>query len=330
MDLDQPVSKNLLLPEKTNNVWTREGHPDHVREINTLMYEPMTSWNTTEVDEAKNVQVAFHNASVYQKERVTISNHLIALFRHNVSRGESAVRPGSFLPFTFLPETMNVYSAGPMPACRSFTDMTMIVCGMNPGFMFEVGKEVDARSVTDFRRIINLRDKSLEHIIMLLAAEVESGGYGGRLYWDDLSHALALRTLKLAGDIRTTTSHHQMWSQRVLRRILDKMDAELTTDLDLSTLAAESGYSKSHFLRMFQSAMGCAPHQWLIRSRIERAKKLLRESSQSIIDIAAACGFSSHSHLSRTFHKIVGVAPSQYRRVGGIHNRRNHSVRQTN
>jgi AraC family transcriptional regulator len=104
---------------------------------------------------------------------------------------------------------------------------------------------------------------------------------------------------------------------RMLLRVLDRMMAELATDLDLNTLAFESGYSRSHFLRTFRAAMGCSPHQCLTRLRIEQAKTLLREKSFSLIDIALDCGFSSHAHFSNTFRQIVGVTPSEYRRLRG-------------
>jgi AraC family transcriptional regulator len=93
------------------------------------------------------------------------------------------------------------------------------------------------------------------------------------------------------------------------------MELEAAEDLDLHTLARESGYSKSQFLRMFRASMGCSLHQWLIQLRIERAKQMLRRGSIPLIEIAAACGFSSHAHLSKGFRKAVGVAPNQNRRV---------------
>jgi transcriptional regulator GlxA family with amidase domain len=103
--------------------------------------------------------------------------------------------------------------------------------------------------------------------------------------------------------------------RRVLQRVLNRMKADLAADLDLSTLAAESGYSRSHFLRTFRAAMGSSPHQWLTRLRVERAKTILRENSISLIDIALDCGFSSHAHFSNRFRQIVGVTPSDYRRT---------------
>ncbi len=105
--------------------------------------------------------------------------------------------------------------------------------------------------------------------------------------------------------------------RRLLQRVLDRMNVDLAADLDLNTLAAESGYSRSHFLRTFRAVMGCSPHRWLTRLRVEQAKTILREQSISLIDIALACGFSSHAHFSNTFRQIVGVTPSDYRRSHG-------------
>jgi AraC-like DNA-binding protein len=103
--------------------------------------------------------------------------------------------------------------------------------------------------------------------------------------------------------------------RRLLQRVLDRMKADLATNLDLNTLAAESGYSRSHFLRTFRAFVGCSPHQCLTRMRVEKAKHILRKESASLIDIALDCGFSSHAHFSNTFRQIVGLAPSEYRRT---------------
>src|SRR5271167_4486475 len=92
--------------------------------------------------------------------------------------------------------------------------------------------------------------------------------------------------------------------KRWVQRVLDRMKADLATDLDLSRLAAESGYSRSHFLRTFRAAIGCSPHQWLTRLRMDHAKTMLRRDAESLIVIALACGFSSHAHFSNTFRQL--------------------------
>ena len=79
-------------------------------------------------------------------------------------------------------------------------------------------------------------------------------------------------------------------------------------------LAEMAGLSVSHFERRFRLAFGASPRQYLIRVRVERAATMLRESDQSITAIANACGFYDHAHFSRSFRRVMSIAPSAYRR----------------
>ena len=91
--------------------------------------------------------------------------------------------------------------------------------------------------------------------------------------------------------VQTTNATITLPHRRALQRVLDKMKAQVASDLSLETLAAESGYSRSHLLRLFRAVMGRSPHQWLMQLRVEQAKAMLREGSCSLINIATACGF---------------------------------------
>jgi AraC family transcriptional regulator len=233
----------------------------------------------------------------------------------DVWRGESSLSQGRFVDCSFFSGAINLFPAGLIPAWRSSTPAKAIVCALDPMFVKEVGSELDSPAVTEFRLATDLRDPAMQGIIKLLAVEAESGGLSGSLYTDHLAHALALRFLNLSGSMRLAIpSPFGKLPNRVLQRVLDRMKADLAADLDLNTLASESGYSRSHFLRTFRAATGCSPHQWLTRLRIEHAKTMLRENSLSMVHIALACGFSSHGHFSNKFRRIVGVTPSEYRR----------------
>jgi AraC family transcriptional regulator len=98
-----------------------------------------------------------------------------------------------------------------------------------------------------------------------------------------------------------------------MRRVEERM-RDLENDLSLEALAKESGYSPIHFSRMFRAATGHTPHNYVVRLRVERARQLLANSPRSLSEIALECGFSSHSHMTRTFHELVGTTPSTYRR----------------
>ncbi len=58
---------------------------------------------------------------------------------------------------------------------------------------------------------------------------------------------------------------------------------------------------------------GLTPSQFIAKTRIAAASRLLRETDQSVADIALACGFYDHSAFTRTFRAMTGVTPTQFR-----------------
>jgi AraC family transcriptional regulator len=261
------------------------------------------------------VLLELHDASPAVRSDSLSADHIVALFTDHVSRGETAISPSRFVPYSYQPGAINLFPVGPIPACRPITSTKMIVCALNAALVEDVASEELSSAVKQLRRTTDLRDTPLRRLILLLAAEAESGGVSGKLYAEHLAHALALRFLLLSsGTQPARSSRHGTLPPRVLQRVLDRMKADFATDIDLKTLAAESGYSRSHFLRTFRAAMGCSPHQCLTGMRVEEAKLLLCDRSHPLIDIALACGFSNHSHFSNTFRQIVGMSPSRYRR----------------
>jgi AraC family transcriptional regulator len=92
------------------------------------------------------------------------------------------------------------------------------------------------------------------------------------------------------------------------------MKHSFEADLTLDSLAADSGYSRAHFLRMFRAATDQTPHQYLLSLRLEKAIQMMREKSRALIDVAVACGFSSHTHFTNVFRSKFGMLPSEYRR----------------
>jgi AraC family transcriptional regulator len=92
------------------------------------------------------------------------------------------------------------------------------------------------------------------------------------------------------------------------------IDAHAHEPVDLEGAAREVGLSAFHFLRLFSSALGVTPHQYLVRSRLRRAARLLAGGERSITDVALDVGFNDVSNFVRTFHRAAGVAPGAFRR----------------
>jgi AraC family transcriptional regulator len=158
------------------------------------------------------------------------------------------------------------------------------------------------------------RDPQLEAIGMMLLAELEQDNLGGRLYIESLSNVLAVHLLRQYAAAKPALPVYEGGlSQHQLVKVLDYINDRLDQEIKLADLAALLDMSQFHFSHLFKQAIGTSPHQYLLQQRIERAKQLLKHTDQSIMDIAFACGFNSHSHLSKQFRQLTGTTPKAYR-----------------
>jgi AraC-like DNA-binding protein len=94
-----------------------------------------------------------------------------------------------------------------------------------------------------------------------------------------------------------------------------RIDARSHEPMDLDRTAKDAGLSPFHFLRLFARVLGVTPHQYLIRSRLRRAARLLAEDARPITDVAFDVGFGDLSNFVRTFHRAAGVSPRGFRRA---------------
>lgn len=91
------------------------------------------------------------------------------------------------------------------------------------------------------------------------------------------------------------------------------MDASSEEDWPVARLAGVSGVSEAHFARSFKEAFAVPPHRYLLTRRIERAKALLRDTDQPIIEIAFQTGWQSLGTFGRVFKDITGESPTELR-----------------
>lgn len=99
-----------------------------------------------------------------------------------------------------------------------------------------------------------------------------------------------------------------------LRRVKSYVNQNFGDDLSLDAMAEVAGMSKYHFCRLFRQSAGVTPYQYLLGVRVDRAKRLLQETEDSIGDIAEQVGFNSQSQFNRAFRKLAGTTPAAFRR----------------
>lgn len=98
-----------------------------------------------------------------------------------------------------------------------------------------------------------------------------------------------------------------------LQQALAFIDSHLDGDLTLPHLAETLDISPHHFAHVFRRAVGIAPHKYVIRRRVERAKELLETTDLPIVQVALSVGCANQSHFSAMFHRVTGLTPHCYR-----------------
>jgi AraC-like DNA-binding protein len=94
--------------------------------------------------------------------------------------------------------------------------------------------------------------------------------------------------------------------------LMDYIDANVSGEISLDTVAKKAGMSPSAFSRRFSAVNGISFKQYLVERKIERAIFLLRTTDRKMIAIAQDCGFDSISGFYSAFRKITGTTPSKF------------------
>lgn len=113
---------------------------------------------------------------------------------------------------------------------------------------------------------------------------------------------------RMALGLRHGVSHPNLMSA------MAAMEANTELPLRLPEIARSAGISQRHLERLFRDRMGVSASRFYVQLRLEKARRLLRNSSVPVYEIAVATGFSSAAHFSRAFRAQFGRPPSAERR----------------
>lgn len=151
----------------------------------------------------------------------------------------------------------------------------------------------------------------VQNLISCIAAE--SATQAG--WWRDIIFSYAYELLAFSARL----SEQPLPSQPPGGRLADEAAAYVATHLDddlaSQTVAGYFDVSREHLSRIFHQHLGITYQRYVLNQRMAAARDLLTKDDRSLLDIALAVGFQSHSHFSRVFHKHVGITPTQFRKL---------------
>lgn len=101
--------------------------------------------------------------------------------------------------------------------------------------------------------------------------------------------------------------------QRRINIVVEYIRTHLDETLDLRTLAEVSSFSPCHFHRIVSAFLGEPPGEFIARTRIETAARLLLYSDLTVAEIAYRVGYDAPSSLTKAFGRFFGISPKEYR-----------------
>lgn len=102
---------------------------------------------------------------------------------------------------------------------------------------------------------------------------------------------------------------------RVAEQVISFLQKNIHTKLEISDVCSALNYNKSYIFKQFKQATGRSVMAYFNRLKIEQAKRYLRETSLSVTQISDKLSFDTPNYFSKTFKKLTGYTPLQYKRI---------------
>jgi AraC family transcriptional regulator len=182
----------------------------------------------------------------------------------------------------------------------------------------EVAAELFGAHAHDMKLVPRLGDQDplIERLALNIRGALGDADPSASVYVDYLARALGAHLLRAHSSYDGRSSEARApgaLTRGQLDRVVECMEANLTRALTLADLAEAASLSQTHFARRFKATTGAAPHQHIMRLRLQRAQRLLRETQRSIAQVAFECGFAHQGHLTRVFKRQAGITPAAFR-----------------
>jgi transcriptional regulator GlxA family with amidase domain len=101
----------------------------------------------------------------------------------------------------------------------------------------------------------------------------------------------------------------------VVQKAVSLMEAAIEEPVPLSELTRRTGVSQRQLERLCKRYLGATPAQYYVQLRLERARRMLRQTDMSVAEVAIACGFVSLSHFAKVYRRHYGLSPREDRKA---------------
>jgi AraC family transcriptional regulator len=304
-------------------------HPPSINHVEWSRLTPKPPLLTSFQSNWKNIHLAYSCQPATTLPKVVSSQHIISVplshETYNDQMGDMELSTeGKSLQLSYHRKD---YASGPftiIPANlehgvsidKKVQIIEFIHCYLEPSFLAQVSHESVNTEYVELILIPKEADLLIKQIGIALKSSLEVDGAGSCFYADSMATALSAHLLR---HYSTRKYHLREYedglSKQKLKQATEYIQAHLGENLSLNEVANELGMSQYYFCRLFKQSTGVSPHQYLIRQRVEQAKRLLKNPEHNITWIALECGFANQSHFAKCFRQHTGMNPNQFRKL---------------
>lgn len=126
-------------------------------------------------------------------------------------------------------------------------------------------------------------------------------------------HETSLIIHQILYELEKVTNQADYSMEETIKKAISFIEDHYNEEIDLNNIADNVMLSPYHFSRVFKKHTNLTPHQYLIKFRVHKAKKLLFSTNLSVNEIALECGFYSGPHFVTTFKNHTDFTPKKYR-----------------
>ncbi|MFJ7439701.1 helix-turn-helix domain-containing protein [Methylorubrum thiocyanatum] len=271
-----------------------------------IAFEPISveKWNGVGLTSA-NTDFEFRSEAAFESLSILQANRsLLASMR------PSKIDLGTELAASIPGEVYRAHVTGPMSCVAVFIAPRVIEATIGVRY-------TPSLAVENLGRV--RQGAVLPPLIRALLEDSRSGSPSGPMLGESVASAIVqlLHPVSI-GRMEIAERRAPGLSSRHLDGVRDAIHTRLSESLHLDELAKMTGLSVRQFSRCFRATLGMSPHQYLVRTRVERARELLGRPGQSLDEIAWSAGFADRKHMAAAFAKTLGVPPSHFRHTGNI------------
>lgn len=252
-----------------------------------------------------------------------VEAHQVMLLKHAVWLQRDAPAQlewhgdGRFVNKRIAPGQLCICPASKLHSAKMWHNGSHIVAFFEPEFLAQSMDNGVRPEKIELRWEHGVDSPPLRELMLLLHAEATRPSASDGHYATAIARLIAIHLVQHFSTQITDFVKRGGLSPARLKKVAALVEQRLGDELSLDEMARAAGLSVFHFSRVFRQTTGMSPFQYVLKSRIGRARERLLEPHARIGEIALDCGFCDQAHLTRHFKRIAGVTPAVFvRRIG--------------